>query len=153
MIRPLDLGHGPTVVALLKLQRAAYGVEAALVGTDAIPALHETAAQLAGSGETFLGRLHDAQMLGAVSYKRHRGAVDIHRLVVAPAAFRHGVAGELLDALEAAEADAVRWLVATAAGNRPARALYAKRGFGERATRVVAGGLEIVELERVASRG
>ena len=45
-----------------------------------------------------------AGCVGAVSFKRAGGTVDIHRLVVDPAAFRGGVATALLDALEAREA-------------------------------------------------
>ena len=150
--RRLALDHGPTVVALLAVQRAAYAVEASLAKTDAIPALHESPAQLAGSGESYLGAFGDGgRLVGAVAWKRHGATVDIHRLVVSPDAFRRGVASALLDALEAEEPDARRWLVATAAANAPGRALYARRGFAERARRVVAEGLQIVELERVAS--
>jgi ribosomal protein S18 acetylase RimI-like enzyme len=144
VIRPLDLGDGPTVRALVALQRAAYAVEAQLLGRDDIPALHETEADLAASGETFLGAERDGDLVGAISYRQAGGTIDIHRLVVHPSAFRQGIAGALLDALPGAE----RYLVSTGAANQPARALYERRGFRLVREREVAPGLVIVELER-----
>jgi hypothetical protein len=52
----LDLCDQPTASELLELQRRAYRVEAELIGSFAIPALHETLAELQRCGETFLGR-------------------------------------------------------------------------------------------------
>ena len=83
----------------------------------------------APAGETFLGARRDGRLVGAVSFKRAGGTVDIHRLVVDPGAFRGGVATALLDALEAREAGATHWTVGTGAANAPARALYERRGF------------------------
>jgi len=89
--------------------------------------------------------------VGAVSYKRlGDGTVDIHRLVVDPAAFRRGIASALLDALDAA-APATRTIVATGAANAPARALYERRGFRPVREVVAGGGVRIVEMERVCA--
>jgi GNAT superfamily N-acetyltransferase len=146
-IAALDLGEQTTIVALLELQRAAYAVEAQLLGTGALPALSESADELATCGEAFLGAF-DPDLVGAVSYVREGPVVDIHRLVVAPARFRRGIASRLLDALEAAEPDAQRFLVATGAANAPARTLYERRGFRATGERVVTGGVKIVDYER-----
>ena len=54
-VRSLALTDPAVVAELVALQRAAYRVEADLIGADVIPALTESAAQLASSGETFLG--------------------------------------------------------------------------------------------------
>jgi ribosomal protein S18 acetylase RimI-like enzyme len=145
VIRSLDLADAATVRALLALQRAAYAVEAQLLRTREIPALSETAAELAVSGETFLGAERDGRLVGAVSYRLVDDTVDIHRLVVDPACFRQGIAGELLDALPAAR----RYVVATGAANAPARALYERRGFRLAGAREVAPGLVVVQLERL----
>ena len=142
MIRPLDLGDPATLRALVTLQRAAYAVEAELLGTDAIPALRETDADLAASGETFLGAERDGRLVGAISYRWAGETLDIHRLVVDPACFRQGIAGALLDALPVAS----RYVVATGAGNTPARALYERRGFVAVREREVAAGVRIVEF-------
>ena len=64
-----------------------------------------------------------------MSWKRSGPLVDIHRLVVHPDRFRRGIAGALLDALEAHQPDAERWIVATGAANEPARRLYERHGF------------------------
>jgi GNAT superfamily N-acetyltransferase len=142
VIRPLDLGDPATVRALVALQRAAYAAEARLLGTDEIPALHESQADLAASGETFLGAERDGRLTGAVSYKHDGRTVDIHRLVVDPGAFRQGIASALLDALPEAE----HYIVATGAANAPARALYQRRGFRPVHERTVANGVRIVEF-------
>jgi ribosomal protein S18 acetylase RimI-like enzyme len=144
VIRPLDLGDPATVRSLVALQRVSYAVEADLLGTDAIPALRESEAQLAGSGETFLGAEREGRLVGAVSYVRSGDTLEICRLVVHPDRFRQGIAGELLDALPAAP----RTIVSTGVANAPARALYEGRGFCARAEREVVPGVVIVELER-----
>jgi len=148
VIRPLDLGDEATLHALVALQRASYAVEAELIGAPSLPPLRETPEQLRASGETFLGAMRDGELVGAVSFKRDGATVDIHRLVVAPAAFRGGVATALLDALEAREADADHWTVGTGAGNRPARALYERRGFAVTEERIVPGGIRWVRMDR-----
>ena len=78
-------------------------------------------------------RAATARLVGAVSYKRDGDTVDIHRLVVDPAAFRGGIATALLDALEAREAGATHWTVGTGAANAPGpRALRAPRLHADR---------------------
>jgi ribosomal protein S18 acetylase RimI-like enzyme len=150
-IEPLDLAAGGLAEELVTLQRAAYRVEAELIGSELLPVLHEGADQLRASGETFLGARAEGRLVGAVSYKRlGDGTVDIHRLVVDPAAFRRGIASALLDALDAA-APAVRTIVATGAANVPARALYERRGFRSVREVVAGGGVRIVEMERVCA--
>ena len=144
MIRPLDLGDADTLEALVALQRAGYAVEALLLGTEDIPALHETPAQLAASGETFLGAYEDGALVGAISYRSSPDALDIHRLVVHPRAFRRGIATRLLHALP----EAPRYLVATGTANLPARQLYERHGFTPVREREVAPGLAVVEMER-----
>jgi ribosomal protein S18 acetylase RimI-like enzyme len=147
-IAPLDLADGPTVEALVAVQRASYRIEAQLLGTDDLPPLRERAADVRASGETFLGAWLDGDLVGAVSWKRTAdGTVDVHRLVVHPDAFRRGVASALFDALEAA-APGAAMVVATGVANHPARALYARRGFRTVRERVVHGGVRIVELQR-----
>jgi len=144
----LDLGDGATVDALVALQRASYGVEAELIGVAELPPMRETPEQLRASGETFLVARRDGRLVGAVGYARDGDVVDIHRLVVDPAAFRGGIATALLDALEARERDAARWTVGTGAANAPARALYERRGFAVADELVVGDGIRYVRLDR-----
>ena len=145
---PLDLADEATLDRLVQLQRASYAVEADLIGAPTLPPMRETPEQLAASGETFLGALRDGALVGTVSFKRCGATVDIHRLAVDPAAFRGGIATALLDALEARHADATHWTVGTGAGNEPALALYARRGFRVTEERIVPGGIRWVRLGR-----
>jgi ribosomal protein S18 acetylase RimI-like enzyme len=147
-VGPLDLGDDATLERLVALQRESYAVEAELIGAETLPPLRETPEQLRATGETFLGARRDGELLGAVSFKRDGGLVDIHRLVVDPAAFRGGIATALLDALEARERDATHWMVGTGAANVPARTLYERRGFAPVEERVLPGEVRWVRMER-----
>ena len=151
-VAELDLGDAATLERLVALQRAAYAVEAQLIGAAELPPMRETPAELRASGETVLGALRDGRLVGAVSFKRDGATVDIHRLVVDPAAFRGGVATALLDALESREAAAEHWTVGTGAANAPARALYERRGYAVTEERVVPGGIRRVRLDRLGAR-
>ena len=147
-IAPLDLGDDATLASLITLQRAAYAVEAKLIGAPSLPPLRETPEQLRASGESFLGARVEGHLAGAVSWKREGDTVDIHRLVVDPAMFRRGIAGALLDELERREAGAAHWTVGTGAANAPARALYERRGFTASGERIVPGGVRWVRMDR-----
>ncbi len=147
-IRPLDLGDPETLAEIVRVQRASYRVEADLIGFDGLPPLRETPAELAAVPESFLGAFEDGRLLGAVSFKRDRTWVDIHRLVVDPSAFRRGVATRLLDALDQLHADAAYTTVATGEQNAPAVALYERRGFHAVGRTAVAPGIRIVRFER-----
>ncbi|MEV4253976.1 GNAT family N-acetyltransferase [Spirillospora sp. NPDC049652] len=147
----LDL-HDPAVLAeVWGIQRAAYAVEAELIGSHDIPPLRETLTDLRECGEHFLGAQDDGKLLGAVSWTvLDDGTVDICRLVVHPSAHRRGLATALLDALDA-EVPASRTVVSTGTANHPALALYQARGFKPIAHRTVTGGLSITHLERRTS--
>jgi ribosomal protein S18 acetylase RimI-like enzyme len=147
-VKPLDLDDRDTLNEIVALQRASYAVEAELIGASSLPPMVETPDQLHASGETFLGAVLSGRLLGIVSYKRDGAAVDIHRLAVHPSAFRRGIAGDLLDALEAREAGAAHWTVGTGAGNAPARGLYERRGFAVTEERIVPGGIRWVRMDR-----
>jgi ribosomal protein S18 acetylase RimI-like enzyme len=147
-IRPLDLGDRATLEALVRVQRASYGVEAELIGFDDLPPLRETPEQLAAVEESFLGAFEGERLLGAVAFRRHATWVDIYRLVVDPSAFRRGVATRLLDTLDAQHPDAAWTTVATGEANAPAIALYERRGFRAVGRSAVAPGIRIVRFER-----
>ena len=147
-IAPLDLGVRANAEALVAVQRAAYRVEADLLGTDDLPPLRESASELRASGESFLGARLDGRLVGAVSWKAlGDGTVDIHRLVVHPDAFRRGIGSALLQALDA-RLRPPRTVVATGAANLPARRLYEGSGFRAVAEQAAAGGVRIVTMER-----
>ena len=151
-IRPIDLADEATAAAVVALQREAYAVEAALIGSDGIPALTESAEAVRAAGEDWIGAADDDGLVGAVSWRELADrTIDIHRLVVAPRAFRRGIATALLDALDERFPDRPM-VVSTGRDNAPARELYARRGFVVVREREVVPGLWIAEHARPAAR-
>ena len=147
-LRPLDLGDQALARRLLELQRRAYAAEAELIGSGAIPALHETLEQLVHSGESFLGAFLGDRLVGAISWKRLGRTIDLHRLVVDPGFFRCGVGTALLRRALASEPGSTRAIVQTGAANLPARRLYEREGFSVVEELEVAPGLAVTRLER-----
>ncbi|MCS7479604.1 GNAT family N-acetyltransferase [Umezawaea endophytica] len=148
-IHRLDLTDDDTLRGLWELQRAAYAVEADLIGFDGIPPLHETLDDLRACGETFLGT---EDLTGAVSWLRpDDGTLDICRLVVHPRAHRTGVARALLDALDRRE-PAETTTVSTGTANLPAMTLYRRRGFVPTGLRDLAPGVTLTLLTRRTPR-
>ena len=133
---------------LLALQRAAYAVEAELLGDDRIPALAEDLAALSAAGLTWLGAVSSSgRLVGAVAYVESSSLVDVHRLVVAPASHRRGVGRKLVSAVLVAAGDR-RVVVATGHGNAPARSLYEQLGFRHVEDVEVLPGLVAARYER-----
>ena len=125
----VDVSDPAVAAELLDLQRRAYRVEAELIGSDEIPPLRETLAELQACGETFLvARLED-ELAGAVSWRNENGTIDLHRLVVDPGHFRTGIGVALVRAALASDPVAQRAIVQTGASNEPAIALYRREGF------------------------
>ena len=146
--RRLDLSDPDTLRRLWELQRAAYAVEAELIGFDGIPPLHESLRDLRDCGESFLGLDDEAGLAGAVSWTRLAdGTLDICRLMVHPRAHRRGIASALLDCLDRLE-PAPRAVVSTGTGNLPALALYKRRGFTPTHTRQIGPAASLTFLER-----
>jgi ribosomal protein S18 acetylase RimI-like enzyme len=149
-VRELDPADPATGAAIVELQRVSYAVEAELIGSDGIPALTETLEAVRATGWGWLGVVDDAGLCGAIAWDElDDGTIDICRLVVAPRAFRRGVASRLLDALD--ERFPTRaMLVSTGRDNEPAVTLYRRRGFHQVADREAAPGLFVTELRRGA---
>ena len=144
----LDLSDPDTLGRVWELQRAAYAVEAELIGFAGIPPLHESLQQLRDCGESFLGLDDETGLAGAVSWTRlYGGTLDICRLMVHPRAHRRGIATTLLDSLDRLE-PAARAVVATGTANLPALALYRRRGFTPTGTRQVGPATTVTLLER-----
>ncbi|WP_310726400.1 GNAT family N-acetyltransferase [Streptomyces sp. N2A] len=144
----LDLSDPETLRHLWDLQRAAYAVEARLIGFGGIPPLHESLEQLRACDESFLGVREGAGLVGAVAWTRlPNGALEICRLVVHPVAHRRGVATALLDALDSIE-PAELTVVSTGTANLPALVLYLRRGFIPVGERQIALGVTVTLLER-----
>lgn len=115
---------------LLSLQRAAYRVEAALIGDDRIPPLHEKLDDLRAQPLRWLGAFEDGQLVGAIAWTESDGTCDIDRLVVAPGSHRRGVGSALVGAVISRPGLHRKCIeVSTGRDNGPARALYAQFGF------------------------
>lgn len=111
---------------LLRLQHAAYEVEAQLIGDNRIPPLHENESELLASGLCWTATFEGPQLVGAVGYTIENGVTDIDRLVVDPQHQRRGIATELVtNVMTLAEGT----VVSTGKLNAPARRLYEKLGF------------------------
>jgi len=135
--------------ALLELQRRAYEVEAALIGSRDIPPLTETLQELQSSNETFLAVFVAGRVVGALSYRLLGDTIDVHRLVVDPASFRAGIGTTLVRAALASEPSATHAIVQTGAGNEPARALYLREGFQEVDEIEVLPGLRVARFSKL----
>lgn len=145
-VKALDLSDRPTAVRVLEIQRAAYRVEADLIGFGDIPGagdqiddLLATAIRLDWSGITSAGTI-----VAAMAVSMDAGACDIDRLVVDPQWFRRGLARALLAALPTG----VAVTVSTGSANGPGIALYESAGFAAESMETVAPGLTITHLRR-----
>lgn len=130
---------------LQQLQREAYRVEAALIGDDRIPPLHETLAELRAAPLQWLAATGPDGLVGAVAWTAAPEGLDVDRLVVAPSAHRRGVGTALLAAVLDRAAGRPT-TVSTGRANAPARALYTRTGFVELGHREVLPGLWTTQL-------
>jgi ribosomal protein S18 acetylase RimI-like enzyme len=151
VVVPLDLGQAPVLAEVLRLQRAAYAVEAALLGDDRIPPLHEDAEQLRAAALQWLGVPvpppgPPSGLAAAVAWVVQDGVLDLHRLVVDPSCARRGLGRRLVQHLLDAHPDRPA-VVSTGRGNAPARRLYEGLGFREVGTVEVLPGLQVVRYE------
>ena len=150
---PLDIEDDDLAGEVLALQRAAYAVEAGLIGSDGIPALTESLERLRAADEQWLGMFDGTGLCGIVAWRRlDDGTVDICRLAVAPRAFRRGVATALLDELDRLH-PGNPMQVSTGSANDPALTLYGRRGFRPVRQREAAPGLMVTELARTRTGG
>jgi ribosomal protein S18 acetylase RimI-like enzyme len=132
------------------LQRAAYAVEAQLIGYSQMPPLVETTRDIAQLDLIVLGAVERETLRGLLGYRRDGDVVDIDRLAVDPDNFRNGIGRALLEELHRRESDADRFEVSTGAANEPAIALY--RAVGYRLKRQeISCGVRLVHLERATA--
>ncbi|WP_327412932.1 GNAT family N-acetyltransferase [Streptomyces sp. NBC_01233] len=129
-IRPLDLTDDATARATHRIGRAAYAVEAELIGFDGIPALSESLAQMRAQELDWVGAVSDAgELAGFLAWEDADGGISIDRLCVAPAWFRRGIASLLLRHALTDLFPGRPVTVTTGAANTPAVSLYARLGF------------------------
>ncbi|MFI9813433.1 GNAT family N-acetyltransferase [Saccharothrix variisporea] len=122
----LDLADEATAVAVHRVGLRSYAVEAALIGSDAIPALHETVADVRALPLRWLGAHMDGVLAGFIAWAHEGDELDVDRLCVDPDHFRRGLGRRLVAAVLAFGAPVT---VCTGAANAPAVALYEGVGF------------------------
>ena len=132
----------------VEVQRAAYRVEADLIGFDGIPPLHETAGDVEALDLVLLGAHDDGRLVGLVGYRRDGDTVDIDRLAVHPDHHRKGIGAALLRQVHLIEATATAFEVSTGEANLPAVALYERLGYRSTGTAEIAPGTRVRRLRR-----
>lgn len=144
----LDHAEPPTAAEIVAVQQAGYAVESDLISFKELPPLLESAADVALLDVVMLGARTEGRLIGLVGYRRSDDIVDIDRLVVDPAHFRHGVGTALLAELHRRESTARRFQVSTGAANTPAIRLYQSLDYRIERSEALPVGLEIVHLAR-----
>lgn len=140
----LDLTDTATARQVFELQRAAYQVEADLIGFDGIPPLHETFDDLVAQPLTWIGVRQADRVVAALAYALDGEYCDIDRLVVDPDHFGRGYASALVASLLGYR----HITVSTGTANAPARRLYEKHGFQPTGEREIAPGVTVTQYER-----
>ena len=97
MIVPLDLADDETAKAVHRIATQSYTVEAELIGSTAIPGLHESVEDVRGLPLRWLGGYVANDLVAFVGYAKVDGVLDIDRLCVAPSHFRLGFARRLVE--------------------------------------------------------
>lgn len=135
---------------LWELQRNAYRVEAALIGDDRIPPLHESEHELASAPLRWLVTFDGERIAGALGYLMDEESVDIDRLMIDPGYHRRGLGSALVREVMSLRA---RTIVATGRENAPARTLYEALGFTHDGDVEPVAGLWVSRYSRQAPAG
>jgi len=145
VIAALDITDVGTAHRIVQIQRAAYAVEARLIGFDGIPPLTEDTADVGRRTDLeWIGYRSGPTLAGVLAWSIVDGVADIDRLAVEPRFARRGVATALLAALPVDRTHAV----STAEANLPARRLYEHLGFDFVGYADVVQGLTIARYRR-----
>lgn len=132
---------------LLRLQHAAYRVEAGIVGDNRLPPLTADESDVAAWRGHLLVAWEATHLLGAVAWSEREDVMEVDRLMVDPAAHRRGVATTLLaHVLERGGSRDVD--VSTGRDNAPAVALYRGHGFEPVGDEQAPTGLWLTHLRR-----
>ena len=141
MLRKIDPEVHEVALRIVEIQRAAYAIEADLIGFGGIPQLVETEGEVRELGQmTWLGAFFNDLLVGLIAWEENGNEVEIDRLAVDPAFARAGFGRQLVQAVPSSGTT----LVSTGEANHPAVSLYLSEGF-ERT-----GSLEIAPTVMVA---
>ena len=129
MFKKLDLSDDAVANDVYCIQKAAYKIEAELLGTDEIPPLQESFESLQEVDELFLGFYQGKKLVGVVSYKIEAAVLDIYRLFIEPSSIRQGIGRRLLDYVVQKNRGCEAVIVSTGEKNVPAVLFYESYGF------------------------
>lgn len=147
-LRAIDPTDIPTADRIVEIQRAAYAVEAALIGFDGIPQLTETAEQVRQHEPMcWIGAFLDRTLVGLIAYEETDTEVDIDRLAIDPGVARQGF-GRLLVQSVPTNKPAI---VSTGAKNEPAVRLYSAEGFEPTDSIEISPGVMLARFRRAAT--
>ncbi|MDJ0952844.1 MAG: GNAT family N-acetyltransferase [Acidimicrobiia bacterium] len=124
-VEKLDLDDPTVAGRVLVLQRAAYAVEAELVGSTEIPPLTETLEDMRAAPLEWVGIRSEGRIVAAMAWRQIGDTIDIDRLIVDPEAMRRGYGSTLVLSLDLSKTITV----STGERNAPAHALYSRLGF------------------------
>lgn len=144
VVEMLDISDAAVAAQVLELQRAAYQVEADLVGSTDIPPLHESLSELMAASVRWRGIRIDDEIVAAIAFTQDGSHIDIDRLVVAPGRMRLGYGSALLSSLDPGAAI----VVSTGSENRPACDFYLRHGFTEAGESEPVPGLAVTHFHR-----
>ncbi|MGA9173292.1 MAG: GNAT family N-acetyltransferase [Thermoactinomyces sp.] len=147
LIKRIHLDSEEQIEQILKVQQAAYKVEAKMIGYEDLPPLKDTKDSIKKSGEIFLGFFSQNELAGFLAFKQTGDFIRICRLAVSPSHFRRGIASELLK--KVLHVNGVReWGVTTGKANLPAIRCYEKHGFVRVAERLTPDGIILIYLRK-----
>lgn len=142
VIDPTDLEVARRVV---EIQRAAYAVEASLIGFNGIPQLGESVSQVVASTHLhWRGAYCGDQLVGLIAWSADGATIEIDRLAIDPRFARRGYGRQLVQAIPAA--DTIN--VSTGTQNMPAKTLYANEGFVAVGQTEIADGIFTTQFRR-----
>ncbi|NND02227.1 MAG: GNAT family N-acetyltransferase [Acidimicrobiia bacterium] len=141
-VRHFDVTDEAVAARVVQLQRAAYAVEAKLIGFDGIPPLHDTVADVQAHKIVWVGAFQGDNLVGGLGYSDDGPVRDIDRLFVDPAEARRGIGRALVSSV----LDHPELHVSTGAANHPARELYESLGFVAAGQREIAVGVTVTSF-------
>ncbi len=139
----LDVADRAIAARIVEIQHAAYAYEAALIGFDDIPTMHESVTDVQASVLQWEGVVFDERLVGLIAWSETpECGIDIDRLAIDPRYCRRGFARDLV-ANRIASGRVVT--VSTGTANLPACRLYEQLGFRPVETRAIASTVTVTE--------
>lgn len=149
MIIQLDPNDENVATRVVEIQRAAYRVEADLIGFDGIPQMNESVAEVRSrTSMQWRGAVHDGQLVGIIAWEESADEIAIDRLAIDPNAARQGHGRRLMQSVPSDRLT----LVSTGAKNLPALSLYESMRFDRIGETELAPGVFLAHLSRAEPR-